>query len=135
MPDLANNSNPSLSSPLAVAPGGGGGSAGAGLKSAPRALAGVVPDREPARERNPHPQNGGAALRRHAARTLGDYVGNWAARKAGSGEAQSRCFLPCSVRLPSPSPPRSRPSSRPGPSPDSTDALRIREFMLCPVTT
>ncbi|KAI6668520.1 hypothetical protein NL676_010919 [Syzygium grande] len=73
-----------LSSLLAVAPGGcGRGAAGAGLKSAPRALAGVVLDREPARERNPHPQNGGAAPRRHAARTLGDYVGDWAARKAG----------------------------------------------------
>ncbi|KAI6680372.1 hypothetical protein NL676_034253 [Syzygium grande] len=92
MPDLANNNNPSLSSPLAIAPGDSS-AVGAGLKSDPRALARVVPDRKPTWERNPHPQNGGAMPRRHATRTLGDYVGDWALRKAGSSETQSRCFL------------------------------------------
>ncbi|KAK3437813.1 hypothetical protein EUGRSUZ_C01233 [Eucalyptus grandis] len=110
MPDLGVNPS-SLSSPLAVARGGGGGGGsggGSGLKSAPpRGAAegplphppktlGGVPDREPARERNRHSQNGGAAPppRRNAARTLEDYVGDWAERKVGSGEARSQCFLP-----------------------------------------
>ncbi|KAF7850916.1 hypothetical protein BT93_L4886 [Corymbia citriodora subsp. variegata] len=98
MPDLG--SNPSLSFPLAVACGGGGG-CGSDLKLAPpRGSAeapetlGGVPGREPPREKNRHSQNGGAAPRRNAARTLEDYVGDWAERKAGSGEARSRCFLP-----------------------------------------
>ncbi|KAI6696394.1 hypothetical protein NL676_016513 [Syzygium grande] len=40
------------------------------------------------------PRRGGAAPRRRRGEDAGDYVRDWATRKAGSGEARSRCFLP-----------------------------------------